>query len=398
MGKRAYGLCKGNSSKLVLVISSAEMAREVLKTHDHVFCNRPLIFAFKKLFRGIAFALYGVDRREMGKICILELFSARRVQSFQSVRVEEVANAVDSSSLSSSCVVDHIFERIAFGTSYKGKEPSGSHKILKVVYEYLFIGVITVTKLFPYVPWIVDLVIRLRPSIKRKFLEVDSLFQQVIEEHRDPNRQRPVHEDIIDVLLQLEIDQQIIKAVLLDILVGGIDASTVTMVWAMEELVKNPRVIKKVQDEIRSCVGNKGKVEESDLRQLHYLKMVLKETLRFHPPAAILIPRESMKHCNINVYDLYPETMVIVNIWAIGRELRSWSKPEEFSPERFMDSSIDYKGHHFEFLPFGSGRRGMTIEDLDMEEAGIFALHKKSGLQLVPIKYDAVFFSEKYSL
>ncbi|KAF6140080.1 hypothetical protein GIB67_001821 [Kingdonia uniflora] len=416
-------------SKPVLVISSAEMAREVLKTHDHVFCNRPPIFASRKLFRGIAFAPYGDDWREMRKICVLELFSARRVQSFQSVRIEEVANTIDSISLSSSCVVDlreklkfltdHIFQRIAFGTSYKGKEPSGSPTIMEVVHEYLFIvGTVSLAKSFPYVRWIVDLFLRLRPSLKRKFHVLHSLFQKVIEEHKDPNRPRPEHEDIVDVLLQLEIDHRSIKAVLLDILVGGIDTSTVTMVWAMAELVKNPGVMKKVQDEVRSCVGNKANVEESDLHRLHYLKMVLKETLRLHPPGAILIPRESMKHCYINGYDVYPETMVIVNIWAIGRDPESWNKPEEFFPERFMESAIDYKGHHFEFLPFGAGRRGcpgislgsvimeltlanllysfnwklptgMTIEDLDMEEAGIFHLHKKSGLQLVPTKYDS---------
>ncbi|KAK9155964.1 hypothetical protein Sjap_003444 [Stephania japonica] len=207
-----------------------------------------------------------------------------------------------------------------------------------------------------------------------------------------------------------------IKAILMDIFFGGLESSSLTTVWAMTELARKPELMKKAQEEIRTSVGKKGMVEEGNLEQLHYLKIVVKETLRLHTIAPLLIPRECMNHCKVNGYDISPKTRVMVNVWAIGRNHEYWDNPDMFFPERFEGSSIDYKGQHFEFLPFGAGRRicpamtmgilhvelalanllycfdwklpsGMQIEDIDMEEGTGISLHKKSPLLLVPSKY-----------
>ncbi|XP_060969196.1 cytochrome P450 71B35-like [Cannabis sativa] len=127
------------------------------------------------------------------------------------------------------------------------------------------------------------------------------------------------------------------------------------------------------QDEVRTWIGNKGKVSETDIDQLQYLKMIVKETLRLHPPAPLLLPRETISHVTINGYEIEPKTMLQVNIWAIGQDPRSWKDLEEFIPERFLDNSINLKGQHFEMLPFGSGRRacpaihmGTTMAELGL--------------------------------
>ncbi|PON74641.1 Cytochrome P450, E-class, group I [Trema orientale] len=172
---------------------------------------------------------------------------------------------------------------------------------------------------------------------------------------------------------------------------GGVDTGAITMVWAMAELAKRPTLMKNAQDEVRTCIGNKGKVTESDTDQLQYLKMIVKETLRLHPPAPMLLPRETISH---------------------------FKDPEEFIPERFMDSTIDFKGLHFELLPFGSGRRacpaiymgtttvelglanllyhfdwklpdGTKEQDINMEEvSGVtLTVSKRTALNLIPAKY-----------
>jgi len=150
------------------------------------------------------------------------------------------------------------------------------------------------------------------------------------------------------------------------------------------------------------------------LHQLIYLKSLIKETLRLHPSIPLLIPRESMKPCQINGYDIPAKTRVAVNVSAIGRDPKYWVEAESFKPERFLNSSIDFKGTNFEYIPFGAGRRmcpgivfglpnvelplasllyhfdwklpnEMKSEELDMTESFGITAGRKYDLRLVPI-------------
>ena len=174
--------------------------------------------------------------------------------------------------------------------------------------------------------------------------------------------------------------------------------------------------MKKVQSEVRRTSGNKTEITEDDLDNMHYLKAVIKEALRFHPPNALLIPRKSTQNVKIQGYDITVGTQVIINAWAIGRDPTSWNEPEEFTPERFLKSSIDFRGHDFQLIPFGAGRRGcpgisfaMTTvelvlanllhnfdwtlpdgvrgEDIDMTESTGITIHKKFPLTAVATPY-----------
>ncbi|KAL1568156.1 cytochrome P450 71A9-like [Salvia divinorum] len=170
----------------------------------------------------------------------------------------------------------------------------------------------------------------------------------------------------------------------------------------------------KLQKEIRDLVSDGRQVDEDDLPKLPYLKAVIKETLRLFPPAPLLLPRQSMSDCNINGYTIPAKTLVIVNAWAIARDPDTWENPDEFVPERFLNSSIDIIGTDFEAIPFASGRRGcpgiamglatvelelanlvhsfdwelsagMTREDIDTEVLPVITMHKKHPLCLVPM-------------
>lgn len=138
---------------------------------------------------------------------------------------------------------------------------------------------------------------------------------------------------------------------------GGTDTTYTVLDWAMTELLRHPKVMEELQTEIRKVWGDKTDISEDDLDQMHYLQAVIKETLRLHPPIPLLVPRRATKDVRIHGYDVARGTQVIINAWAIGRDPLSWEKPEEFLPERFLNNSIDFKGNHFELIPFGSGRR-----------------------------------------
>ena len=196
--------------------------------------------------------------------------------------------------------------------------------------------------------------------------------------------------------------------------VAGTDTSSTTLVWIMAELMKNPSAMRKAQEEVRGVVKEKGflQVKERHLPELVYLKTIVKEVLRLHPPAPLLIPRETTERCRIAGYDIPAKMRVFINAASIAMDSKYWENPEEFKPERFLNTDIDFRGQHFELLPFGAGRRGCPgisfavvilelvlanllhsfdwnlpdgarAEDINMEESFGLVVRKKIPLHLV---------------
>ncbi|RDX62473.1 Cytochrome P450 71A8, partial [Mucuna pruriens] len=143
-----------------------------------------------------------------------------------------------------------------------------------------------------------------------------------------------------------------------DMFSAGTDTTSTVLEWAMTELLRHPIAMKKLQDEGRSVAGDRKHITEEDLVHMQFLKAVVKETLRLHPPLPLLIPQQSMENIKLKGYHIEAGTRVIVNAWAIARDPKYWDQPEEFKPERFLNSSIDVKGNDFQLIPFGAGRRG----------------------------------------
>jgi cytochrome P450 len=145
---------------------------------------------------------------------------------------------------------------------------------------------------------------------------------------------------------------------------AGTDTTSISLDFAMAQLIRNPKAMAKLQAEVRRCASRKGKdeiVTEDDLSTMSYLKAVMKEAMRLHPPASFMIPHSSMAECEVEGYTIPSGVRVLLNVWALGRDPACWESAEEFMPERFleeaMDAASDLQGNDFRLLPFGSGRR-----------------------------------------
>ncbi|KAL1555529.1 premnaspirodiene oxygenase-like [Salvia divinorum] len=133
---------------------------------------------------------------------------------------------------------------------------------------------------------------------------------------------------------------------------AGTDTSASTIDWTLVELLRHPRVMAKVQAEVRQAMKeNNG--ENSNMK---YLKLVIKETLRLHPPAPML-PRACIDEHVIDGYTIPAGSMVMVNIWAMQRDPMYWKDPERFEPERFETEDLSFLGSDLKYMPFGVGRR-----------------------------------------
>ncbi|XP_051126837.1 ferruginol synthase-like [Andrographis paniculata] len=175
-----------------------------------------------------------------------------------------------------------------------------------------------------------------------------------------------------------DISIEEIKHLIMDLLMAGADPMSSTIVWGMTELLGNPEKAAKLKEELRTVIGEDKQVEESDISRLPYLQAVVKEVIRYHPPGPLLLPHKVEADIQVMGYTIPKDTIILINVWCIGRDSNIWSNPDSFEPERFLDSKIDFEGHHFEYLPFGSGRRicpGMPLAERMLHLVIAFFIH-----------------------
>ncbi|KAG5536991.1 hypothetical protein RHGRI_024430 [Rhododendron griersonianum] len=285
--------------------------------------------------RDLALSPHGEYWRQMRKICVTQLLSLNRVHSFHSLREEEVMGwiekirraSLDSAPINLGDLFVHlssnIISRCTLGRKYEGQDNirrfgelashdgDGYHsRQYQSNFTGFFLSSVSVLLPSPF------------PSLSLLTRCIFCAFK------------------------------------LQDMLLAGTDSISSIMEWAMAELMKNSTTMQKAQEEVRTVVGAKSRIDQDDIDQMDYLKCVVKETLRLHPPAPFLIPRESTESAKLGGYDIPPKTRVLINAWAIQRDPDLWDRPEEFLPDRFANLPVDFKGQDFQFIPFGAGRRG----------------------------------------
>ncbi|ESR40974.1 hypothetical protein CICLE_v10025408mg [Citrus x clementina] len=409
----------------VVVGSSAQVAELILKTHDTSFASRPALLAGKHAnynYSVLATAPYGPYWRQARKIYITELLNPKRLAEFEYMRVEErkafLCKLYKSSSNSSMPIhlrdrlymlTLAIMSRMLLGKRYTEEDEN---------------NVVTPKEFTEIVNELFTRNVKRMKAVKKK---ADKFYEHVLDDHEHHARRKWVKEhgakDMVDVLLQLADDPSLevklerdhIKASIQDLLLAGIDTSSIIIEWAMTELLKKPEVIQKATKELDTVIGRNKWVEEKDIANLPYVQAIVKEVMRLHPAATLLVPRLARENCKLDGYDIIKNSRVIINVWAIGRDPTIWEKPDEFCPERFIGKEIDVVGHNFELLPFGAGRRmcaGYALglktvqstlanllhgfewklpgdvkkEDLDMEERFGLTTSKKNLLLVIPNK------------
>ncbi|PIA38226.1 hypothetical protein AQUCO_02800120v1 [Aquilegia coerulea] len=374
-------------SRTVVVATSAKMAEEFLKTHDGVLASRPPLASGKYTdynFKGMIWAPYGPHWKKARKVYLTELFTLKRLDSFEYIRAEErlrflsglyaqcenpvvLKNHIKRYTLSS---ISRVILRDKYFSDHKTNTSLVSiSEFHEMIDEWMVLN--GVLNIGDWIPWLrmFDLqgYVKRMKVLRKKF---DAFHDYAIADHmaqKDLAGKNFVPKDMADVLLQLseddtdpdvKLNMESVKALVHDLMLGGTDTSGTTTEWAIHEILRHPHVLAKLREELDKVTGGERWVEENDFPQMPYLEAIIKETSRLHPLSPLLAPHFALEDCNVAGYDIAKGTTILINTWSIGRNPIYWDNPDEFMPERFLQGKeISMSGKDFTLLPFGAGRR-----------------------------------------
>ncbi|KAF3442606.1 hypothetical protein FNV43_RR16522 [Rhamnella rubrinervis] len=389
-------------SKPSVIVSSAEMAKECLKTNEHCFLNRPKMTNIDYLTYGSAdFTMtpYGPCWKFMKKLCMSELLGGRTLEVHLPLRREErkrflksmLRKAEKGEKVDVGAALIRLTNNIISMMALKqrcSENEDEAHEVRKLVEDMCQLaGRFNASDMI----WFCKNLDLQGYGKKLKHVRggYDKMMEKIMKEHEEARKKRNLNggddgfvKDFLDILLDIYEDQssefrltrENVKAFIMNMFGAGTDTSAVTIEWALSELINHPNVMAKARQEIDSEVGHNRTVEESDISNLPYLQAIVKETLRLHPTGPLIV-RESTEECTINGYHIPAKTRLFVNVWSIGRDPNHWENPLEFRPERFTGEEgiirkrdqLDVRGQNFQYLPFGSGRRSCPGASLAME-------------------------------
>ncbi|XP_058070122.1 cytochrome P450 CYP82D47-like [Magnolia sinica] len=376
-------------SHRTLIVNGRDVAKECFTTNDQALSARPKSAFGDHMSYNYAmfgFATYGPYWREVRKIATSQLLSNQRLKSLMHVRATEISTCMDGLyglwiendqrpvkmdmkkwlyGLAFNILAKMIIGKRFFGTIDGDDEAVRVRRVMQQV-SYLG-GVFVPSDALPFLKWM-DLQGH-EWAMKRTAGEMDTIISSWLEEHRVKRQSDGPHndQDFMDVLLSIlesahvpsyDTDT-IIKATVLMIIEAGSESMSSALIWTLSVLMNNRHVLVKAQEEVDHHVGRDRHVDDSDVKNLVYLNAIIKETLRLYPPSPLGVPHEAMQDCYIGGYHIPKGTRVMVNMWRLHRDPHVWSNPHEFQPERFLTDCMDtdFRGQHFEFMPFGYGRR-----------------------------------------
>ncbi|XP_059318281.1 nicotine N-demethylase CYP82E3-like [Lycium ferocissimum] len=385
-----------------LVVSNWEAAKDCFTTHDKDFAARPTSLAGKYTAYGYArfsHANYGPYYCHVRKLVMQQALSRTRLDKMKRLRICEVESSIkhlfsstqlkennNTSEIMPSTKVNmtqwleilslNIIVKMVCGKRYDNVEEDEEAQCLKRVFKDIMYVAGQIV-LYDAVPFPLFKYVDFQGHVKvmkRIHKDIDVVLQSWLDDHikKAEIGKHDENQDVIDALLSATdydefkaygySQQTVIKATVMAIILDGADTTAVQWTWLMSLLLNNPNVMRRAREEIHIKVGKNKWIEESDVQDLAYLQAIIKEALRLYPPAPLLVPHEAVKDCKILGYDVPKGTRLFVNAWKIHRDPRIWPDPERFMPERFLtddQEKIDACGQsqHFDFIPFGSGRR-----------------------------------------
>ncbi|KAK9129652.1 hypothetical protein Sjap_010139 [Stephania japonica] len=375
-----YKIKTGASS--VVVLNSTDVVKEAMVTKYSSISTRKLSNALKILTNDkcmVATSDYNEFHKTVKRYILTSLLgpnAQKRLRGQRDNMVEDVMRELHSHVKSAplqAVNLRHIFESELFGFSMKqalGKDVDSCIYVKELgvnlsrseIFNVLVLdpmkGAIEVDwrDFFPYLKWVPNKGIEMKinsMSFRRK-----AVMRALINEQK--NHLSSGEEKLncyLDYLLTeaKELTEDEVIMLVWETIIESSDTTLVATEWAMYELAKNPKIQDRLFEEIQSVCGS-SKITEEKLSQLPYLNAVFHETLRRHSPIPLIPPRYVHEDTELGGYHIRAGTELFINLYGCNMDEKQWEDPEEWKPERFLDSKYDQMDL-YKTMAFGGGKR-----------------------------------------
>ncbi|THG06588.1 cytochrome P450 89A2-like [Camellia sinensis] len=399
-----------------IFVSSHSIAHHALIQNGAHFSDRPKAIGTDKIVssnqHNISSAAYGPTWRLLRRNLTSEILHPSRVKSYTHARqwvlgilIHRLLNSAEDSSAKAVKVVDHfqyamfcLLVLMCFGDRLDEKQITQIETVQRaMLLRYSRFNILN------YLPKLGKIVfrnhwnelLRMRRDQEEVLIPLIEARVDVVKQRRQGNQEEDASVvAYVDTLVDLELPDEKRKlnngemvTLCSEFLNAGTDTTSTVLQWIMANLVKYPRVQSKLYKEIIGVVGlppplprggeKKEKeillvINEEDLHRMSYLKAVVLEGLRRHPPGHLVLPHTVTKDVELEGYQVPKGTMVNFMVAEMGWDPKVWDEPMEFKPERFLTNSggnggegegeaavvFDVTGSkEIKMMPFGAGRR-----------------------------------------
>jgi cytochrome P450 len=231
--------------------------------------------------------------------------------------------------------------------------------------------------------------LRLFPKYRdgmKQFLTVEKILIEMVKKRieislSDEADENFIRSYVIEEGQDLDYDQ--LQRSIVDLFVAGTETTATTLQWMMILLANHSDIQRRIHEEIDKVVPRSRLPSLDDKANLPLVEASILELMRIKTLVPLAVPHKTIGETYVDGYYVPPNTTILVNLFSAHMDPEIWHDPENFHPDRFLDSSGSVINKEL-VIPFSIGKRSCLGELLARQEIYLFMTGLLQHFDILP--------------